>query len=135
MNEKNERNKNEGKRKRKQCLVSFYQTAWRRIEMDCNIFSGLGFPGGASDKEPTCQCRRHKRLGFSPWVEKIPWRRAWQPTPVFLPEECYGQRNLAGYSPLGCKELDTAKVTAPSTVTCTFSIGYVIGEEGVSRAK
>ena len=46
-----------------------------------------GFPGGASAKEPACQCRRHKRCGFYPWFGKIPWRRAWQPTPVFLPRE------------------------------------------------
>ena len=39
---------------------------------------------GASDKDPTCQCRRHKRCGFNPWVGKIPWRRKWQLTPVFL---------------------------------------------------
>ena len=45
----------------------------------------MGFPGGASGKEPACQCRRHKRHGFDPWVGKIPWRRAWQPTPVFWP--------------------------------------------------
>ena len=38
-----------------------------------------GFPGGASGKEPACQCRRHKRCGFDPWVGKTPWRRAWQP--------------------------------------------------------
>ena len=37
----------------------------------------VGFPGGASGKEPTCQCRRHKRHGFDPWVEKIPWSRKW----------------------------------------------------------
>ena len=42
------------------------------------------FQGGASGKEPTCQCRRSTRCGFNPWVRKIPWRRAWQPTPVFL---------------------------------------------------
>ena len=39
------------------------------------------FPGGASDKEPACQCRRHNRWGFDPWLRKIPWRRAWQSTP------------------------------------------------------
>ena len=39
------------------------------------------------------------RLWFDPWVVKIPWRRAWQPTPVFLPGESHGQRSLAGYSP------------------------------------
>ena len=44
-----------------------------------------GFPGAAGGKEPTCQVRRHKRRGFDPWVGKIPWRRKWQPTPVFLP--------------------------------------------------
>ena len=47
----------------------------------------LVFPGGTCGKEPTCQCRRHKRHRFDPWVGKIPWRRAWQPTPVFLAGE------------------------------------------------
>ena len=46
-----------------------------------------GFPDGASGKEPTCQCRRPKRCRLDPWVREIPWRRAWHPTPVFLPEE------------------------------------------------
>ena len=45
----------------------------------------LGFPGGAGGKELACQCRRQKRRGFDSWVGTIPWRRAWQPTPVFLP--------------------------------------------------
>ena len=47
-------------------------------------------------KEPTCQCRRYRRYGFDPWVRKIPWRRAWQPTPGFLPGKLHGQRSLAG---------------------------------------
>ena len=34
---------------------------------------------------------------LGPWIRKIPWRREWLPTPVFLPEEFHGQRNLAGY--------------------------------------
>ena len=46
------------------------------------------------------QCRR---LGFSPWVRKITWRRKWQPTPVSLPGKSHGQRSLAVYSPRGCK--------------------------------
>ena len=46
-----------------------------------------------------------------PGLGKIPWRRAWQPTPVFLPGESHGQRNLGGYSPLGCKESDMPEVT------------------------
>ena len=51
------------------------------------------FPGGASAKEPGCQFRRHKRSRFSHWFRKIPWRRAWQPTPGFLPGESHGQRS------------------------------------------
>ena len=47
-----------------------------------------------------------RRPRFNPWVGKFPWRRAWQPTPVFLPGESHGLRSLAGYSPRGCKESD-----------------------------
>ena len=65
----------------------------------------------ASGKELACQYRRHKRHGFNPWVGKIPWRRAWQPTPVFLPGESHGQRNLVGYSPQGHKESDMTEAT------------------------
>ena len=51
-------------------------------------------------------------LGRSPGGGgKIPWRRAWQPTPVFLPGESHGQRSLAGYSPWGCKESDMTETT------------------------
>ena len=49
-------------------------------------------------KNPACQCKRHKRHRFNHWVRKIPWR-AWQPIPVCLPGEFYGQRSLEGYSP------------------------------------
>ena len=63
----------------------------------------LGLPWWLSGRESTCQCRRHR---FDPWVGKIPWRK-WQPTPVFLPGKSHGQRSLAGYSPWGCKELDS----------------------------
>ena len=55
--------------------------------------------GIASGKEAACQCRRHKRHRFNLSVEEILWRRAWQPTAVFLPGESHGQRSLAGYSP------------------------------------
>ena len=47
-----------------------------------------------------------QEMWFDPWVGKIPWRRKWQPTPVFLPGKCHGQRSLVGYSPWGCKESD-----------------------------
>ena len=64
----------------------------------------VGFPGGTSGKESACQCRRLKRPGFHLW--KIPWSRAWQLTPAFLPGESHGQRYLVGYGPEGHKESD-----------------------------
>ena len=64
------------------------------------------FPGGAIGKKPPCQC---KRRGFDPWVGKIPWRRAWQPTLIFLPGESHGQRSQAGYGPQGHKESNTTE--------------------------
>ena len=70
-----------------------------------------GFPGGAGDKEPTCQCRRHTRRRFNTCVGKIHWKRKLQPTQVFLPGESHGQGSLAGYSPWGCRESDMAEAT------------------------
>ena len=49
---------------------------------------------------------------FNPWVRKIPWRRKWQPTPVFLPRESHGQRRLEGCSPCGLEESDTTEDSA-----------------------
>ena len=57
-------------------------------------------------KNLPCQCREHERSRFDLWVRKTPWRRAWQPTPVFLPGDVHGQRSLVGYSSWGHKELD-----------------------------
>ena len=51
------------------------------------------------------------RFGFNPWIRTIPWRRKWQPAPVFLPGKFHGQRNLAGYSPWGHKESDMTERT------------------------
>ena len=62
----------------------------------------LGLPRGLSGKESTCQCRRH---GFDPWVGNFPWRRKWQPAPIFLPGISHGQRSLAGYSLWGHKRV------------------------------
>ena len=72
------------------------------------IFPGTfpDFSGGTSGKEPGCQCRRHKRCGFDPWVGKIPQRRKWQPTPVSLLGKLHGQTRLVGCNPWGLKELD-----------------------------
>ena len=65
--------------------------------------------GGTSAREPGCQCKKPRR--HDPWIRKIPWRRAWQPSPVFLPGGSHGQRNVAGSSPWGHTESDTIEVT------------------------
>ena len=95
------------------------RSSWSRIQILFSCIAGRFFTvwdirvyiGGASGKEHACQCRRHKRQEFDPWVGKIPWRRARQPTPVFLPWESHEQRSLVGYSPWGCKELDMTEMT------------------------
>ena len=66
----------------------------------------MGPPWRLRQQDIHLQCRGPR---FNPWVRKILWRREWLPTPVFLPGEFHGQRNLAGYSPMGRKELDTTE--------------------------
>ena len=71
------------------------------------------------------QCRRHRRCRFDPWVGEIPWRRKWQPIPVFLPGKSNGQRSLVCYSPWGCKELDMTEHThmhAPNSMDQEVSL-------------
>ena len=77
---------------------------WRWLENKCYVYmTSLWVSARVSwDGE-----REKYRPRFDPWVGKIPWRRAWQPTPVFLLGESHGQRSLAGYSPWGLKELGT----------------------------
>ena len=79
-----------------QSLVQFNSTNIYRVP------THAGLPWWLSGKESTCQCRRHV---LDPWVGRIPWRRKWLPTPVFLPGKSHGQRSLAGYSPQDCKRL------------------------------
>ena len=86
-------------------LQSMGSQSWARLS-NKHLTSGWG-----SGKEPACRCRRHRRRRFSPWVRKIPWRRKWQPTPLFLPGESHGQRSLVGYSPWNHKESDRTEVT------------------------
>ena len=91
-----------------------HKHSWKTLKSE-ELQCLRGFPGDTSGKEPNGQCRRCKRCGFDPWVGKIPWRRAWQPTPVSLPRENRGQRSLAVYSPWGCIESDTTEVTSMHT--------------------
>ena len=91
------------------------------IEPASPIFAGRFW--WLSGKEHTCQCRRRE---FDPWVGKIPWRRAWQPTPVFLPGESHGQRSLVGYSAWGHKELDVTEHSHTHTHTHTQMLYTVV---------
>ena len=59
-----------------------------------------GLPWWLSGKESTCQYARQR---FNPWIRKIPWRREWEPIPIFSPGKSQGQRSLVGYSTWGCK--------------------------------
>jgi len=61
--------------------------------------------GSASGQEPSWQCRKLKRCRFNPWVRKIPWSRAWQPTPVFLPGESHGQTKPTGLQSIGSQRV------------------------------
>ena len=100
--------------------VAFFHTAWwfilickirqntlgRLIKTHTLIYlnikvpvEGIRLPKWLNGKESACQSKRHRRHGFSTWTGKIPWRRKWQPTPVFLPGESHGQRSLVGHSP------------------------------------
>ena len=79
------------------------KSAGKGGRLHTQIFYGLVYimyrlPWWLSAEESTFQCRRHR---FDPWVGKIPWRRKWQPTLVFLPGKSRGQRSWAGYNPWG----------------------------------
>ena len=56
-------------------------------------------------KEPAYKCRRHKRCRFDPWIGKIPWRRTWQPTPVFFPGESPWTEEPGGLQSLGSQRV------------------------------
>ena len=77
-----------------------------RLHFIIGIHTFISFPNGSAGKEPTCQCRRHRFLG---WEDPLEKER--QPTPVFLPGKSHGQRSLVGYSPWGHKELDMTECT------------------------
>ena len=85
-------------------------------------------------------CLQCWRPRFNPWVKKIPQRREWLPTPVFLPGECNGQRSLTDYSPWGHKGSDTTEQLThihTHTLTFTFTICksvflYILGKRRIT---
>ena len=99
--------KNLNKEERKERVFSLRWVRGKR--------SSIGFVWWLSSKGSSCQCRRHRRYEFDPWIRKTPWRRKWHATPVFLPEESHGQRSLVGYSPWGHQESDTTEYSTTDT--------------------
>ena len=80
--------------------LEFKIPMWDFLRVKSFLNWSRGFPCGTSGKEPTLPMQvRLQRCRFDPWVGKISWRRAQQPTPVFLPGESHGQRRLASCSP------------------------------------
>ena len=76
-----------------------------------------------SGKESACRCRRR---GLDPWAGKIPWRRKWQPTLVFLPGKSHGQRSLVGYSPCCC--VQSLSHATPWTVAHQDSLSLTVSQ-------
>ena len=87
------------------------------------IYKTKGLSQWLSGKESACQCRRHK---FDPWVRKIPWRRKWQPTPVFLPGKSHRQRSLAGYTVHGVTRFRHNLVTEQLHKTKIFNASKIV---------
>ena len=88
-----------------------------------------GFPGDASGKEPACQRRIHRGPGFDPCVGKIPWRKAWQPTPVLLPGESRGQRSLAAI----VHRIAKSRIWV-GHLACTHTLDFPGGSDGKASA-
>ena len=94
-----------------------------------HLISVWGFPGGASSKEPTCQCRRQTQVLFL-GLGRSSGRGHGNPTPVFLPGESHGHRSVAGYSLWGCKESDMTEVTWHAHSHCLLRIAELFGGVG-----
>ena len=94
-------------------LLSFYKTCWRLIKSSWVVEEITLFFLWKTViwAEIHLQCRKLRRHGFNPWVGKIPWRRKWQPTLLFLPGKSHGQRSLVGYSPMGSQRVGHNWVT------------------------
>ena len=83
----------------------------RENQLKVGKYRVLWLPRWLSGKRCAHWCRRCKRCQCNPWVRKLPWRRKWQPTPVFFLGKFHEQRSLVGYSPWGHKDLDTTEHT------------------------
>ena len=88
------------------------ETLYEQVE-DLHNLTCLKGQSGYCGASPAAQTVKNlpamQETWIHPWIRKIPWRRKWKPTPVFLPGKFHGQRSLAGSSPWGYKESDTTK--------------------------
>ena len=108
-----------------QGIALFHNSQWGILFSANNkSYSIQGFQGGAGSKEPLSNAR-DLRSGLDPWIGKIPWRRNWQPTSVFLPREPRGQKRLVGYSPWGHKGLDLAPILFSTSPQQVFLLKYI----------
>ena len=103
-------------------IVSLQPSCWGFISV---FWCGLSFFGGFQHPSPQVaqpveNLPVMKDTWFEPCVRKIPWGRAWQPTPVFLPGEFYGQRRLVGYSSWGRKEWDITERLTLTASSCSW---------------
>ena len=103
-------------------FLFFFRLMWKKKKKK-TLTAILGFPGGSDSKESTCDVGHP---GSIPGSGRFPWRRAWLPTPVFLPGESHGQRSLAGYSPWGHKELDMTERLTLSLSNWALSTGVIL---------
>jgi len=85
----------------------------------------VGFPDGSGIKNLPANAE-DRRCRFNSWVEMIPWRRKWQPTPLFLARKFYEQRSLVGCSPWGRKELDVTEHTLTDLICVSLHLNDVL---------
>ena len=103
------------------CLLARISPASQPLKVEFVIVHGgsWGFPGDSESKESACNARDP---GFDPWVGKIPWRREWQPTPVFLPGEFHGQRSLTRNEVHGVAKVFSRLI--PFKIVICFSLKF-----------
>ena len=106
---------------------------------NCRPLLQNGLPGGSDGKESACSAGD---LCSIPWNGKIPWRRKWQPAPIFLSGKSQGRRSLVSYSPWGCKELDMTEQLfflslyrlAPIPILKEVSLPWVVSVHLVNKS-
>ena len=97
---------------------------WQPILFHC-VHMYWNFPGGTGGKEPACQCRRHRRLRLDPWVGKIRWWRAWQPSPMSCLENSMDKKALWATVYWVTKSRTPLKRPSPHTHTCISSSLFI----------